>query len=115
MKIKVKFQVNSWGGKIAKITSQEKELILSTSDKVESGDFGVITGSNIEVANITDGGIEIITNGLVEYISKGKIDLIKDSHGLRFSISLGQTLKLVSQTMDSGFEILITPVEFIKD
>ncbi|GEM_PF-5730339 len=128
MKIKVKFHIKSWAGLEKKLPPpQGIELILSKGDKLGAKDLGgfpgsafVITGPNLEISNVTDNGIDLMTNGLVEYNppdDKGlkTINLRKDSRGLRYHVSTGETLVLVTQSMDSGFEVSIAPLEIVKE
>lgn len=121
MKIKIRFHVQSWSGFDKNLPSpQEKELILSKGDKLKAKDLGEFTGSafivtepNIEIVDVSESGIEILTNGLVETNPDGGVNLKKDSHKLHHYLAIGKTLKLVTQTMDSGFSISITPLEVI--
>ena len=123
MKIKVKFHIKSWAGLEKKFPpAQEKELILSKGDKLGAQDFGgfpgsafIITGLSFEIVDVTNVALEIKTNGLVEYNPDKTINLRKDSHGLQHRINIGQTLELVTQSMDSGFNVSIMPLEIINE
>jgi len=123
MKIKVKFHIKSWAGLEKKFPPPiEKELDLSKGDKLGAKDFGgflgsafVITSPSFEVSDINDSGLEITTNGLAERNPDKTINLRKESHGLKHHIDLGQSLELVTQSMDSGFSISITPLEIIGE
>lgn len=122
MKIRVKIHVNSYAGIEKETSSQEKEQILSIGDELKSEYFGgfigatlVMAGPNLKVENITDDGIDIITNGLILKNPNGTINLMKESHGLKYRINIGETLELHTQSMDSGFVVYITPLEIIKE
>ena len=119
MKIKTKFSIKSWDGLKGKIfTPKETELVLSKGDKVGGKELGgfqgsgfVITMPKIEIVDVTEKGIDIIADGLAE---PKKIDMMKPIYGARYSILLGNTLVLATQTMDTGIEVSINPVEIIR-
>ncbi len=127
MKVKIKFNIQSWARLEKTSSSSEKELILSEGDKLTDKDFGgfsgsgfIVAGVNLEIISITKDMVHIVTDGLVEYNppsesgSRG-VNLMKDSHGLKYDISLDKTLVLVTQSMDTGIEISITPTEIVKE
>lgn len=123
MKAKINFYIKSWAGLEKKFPDPtEKELTLSKGDRLSSGDFGgfpgsgfIISAPSFEIADITSDEIEIITNGLVEPNPGGGINLHKASHGITHRIELGKSVKLVTQSMDSGFSVTITPQEIVND
>lgn len=128
MKIKIKFLIKSWAGLEKKFPPpQENELVMSKGNKLGEKDFGGFIGSgfiaigpNFELVSISNDGIDFVTNGLVEYNppnDKGikTVNLRKESNRLQHHLLIGQTLALVTQSMDSGFEISITPLEFVTD
>ena len=75
----------------------------------------VVSDPNFEITEVTDEGIQIVTNGLVERNPNGNINLVKASHGIKHHLTFGQTIELVTQTMDSGFSVSITPLEIINE
>lgn len=120
MKIKVKFHVESWAGIENKFPPpKEIELILSKGDIVGRKEFGDFPGSGlvkiprIEIIGVDEKGISVSTNGLVEPNPGGGINLNVPSEGLTHNISLGKTLILNTQSMDTGMKISITPVEIV--
>jgi len=123
MKAKIKFYIKSWAGIEKKFPDPvEKELSLSRGDKLGVNDLGGFPGSgfvvsdpNFEITEVTDEGIQIVTNGLVERNPNGNINLVKASHGIKHHLTFGQTIELVTQTMDSGFSVSITPLEIINE
>jgi hypothetical protein len=120
MKIKIKLTIKSWNGITGETSSQEIEKIFAVGDKLSEEDFGGFVGAafvikhpSVSIVAIDEKKIKIITNGLVVANPTGGIDLSKPNVDSSFSISIGESLKLATQSMDSGFSVEFNPVEII--
>lgn len=119
-KVKVKFTVKSWGGLNNKITPpQDLEMLMSKGEKLNEGSFGGFIGAGLtkavvfELADINSEGVGVTTSGLVEESADGRINMLKSSRDLNFSIKFGRSLKLVTQSFDTGFSIIIAPIGIV--
>ena len=118
MKIRLKFVTKMWSGwpnsQEHLPAPQEKVFELSKGDIVGAKDLFKIPAS-VEVVDFSDKEIKIMTNGLVELKPGGTINLLKENRGLNHLVEIGQTIELVTQSMDVGDIISITPLEIVNE
>ena len=123
MKVRTILTLRAWDGLAGKITEpQDIEKVFSVGDKLSERDLGGFIGAAfvikhpvLEITSVDDNKIEIQSSGLVTEGANGGIDLMKSSTNSNFTILIGESLKLVSQSMDSGFSIIIKPIEVVTD
>src|ERR1700733_4252408 len=121
MKIKLRLIFKPWSGWTDKQPdSANMEIQVSKGEQLKNENFDGLQGyidltkETIEVSDITDSAIEMITSGLVEKNPDGTINLLKESTDTKHHINLGETLRLGTQSMDMGISVEITPLEIIK-
>lgn len=109
MKAHIKVLRTEWSGRATeKAVPIEKQLAVGVGEQITDAFDKNPYSCSLEIMDITPEQLIIKTNKLVPRNETGGIDLKRPVENLESTVHLGETVSLVTQTMDSGVSYEVT-------